>query len=116
MLPEHLRLLVEISHKANQLAKKLTGSDRNDAYRLKAMACGLLIVEGAATVNGVHSGDIVGLDIPGCRSRIHVRVSYLQPEARRATVRMRSFAPAVAPLKDSWRGPTRDIGVKCEGR
>jgi len=58
MSGERRRVLVEISQKANRLAKKLVGTNREDAYRVKALACGLLIVEGAATVNGVRSEDM----------------------------------------------------------
>jgi len=79
----------------NSLAKLLTlPAQKEEAYRLKATACGTAVMLGKAVVDGRRTGGIVGIRILSTPpTQLHVRVSHLQPAAR---AEVRRQAPLVA--------------------
>lgn len=105
-----LETLLEIAVASNLLARQLTLSNRHQAYQIKALATGALIRAGSARVNGVLSGDLVGIDIEvgARRARVHMRLSELPPDARAIARDQRGIAPAKASLKDLTIGKFGD--------
>jgi hypothetical protein len=92
--------LSALAHEANSLAKQLTGPQRSLAYRMKAAACSSLILGGMATVSGMRSNSILCLELLGGRSRLHVPLAHLLPEARTVARHQASCAPVVGPLSE----------------
>ena len=94
-----IRALSHVAHLANSLAKKLRGPKRADAYHIKDVALSALILYGAVKVNGTLTNAILGLDIlTDPPSRIHIKLSDLQPEAQALIRKSVTSVPAKAPL------------------
>ena len=97
-----IQTLAELAQLSNHLAKKLPKPLRADAYRIKSeLSSLLLMIDGAATVNGVALDGTVGLTITGTSvTRFHVPQWTLRPEARAVASRQASHTPVVSPLSD----------------
>ena len=103
--PQTLRTLCRLAQLSNALAKQLTGPARMMAYQIKAEACSSLILHGGARVNGVRHDGIVALDILVIPStRLHIRRSHLNKEARRIVGREASVAPVVSSIAERCGG------------
>jgi hypothetical protein len=101
----HLRTLCRVAQLSNALAKQLTGPARIMAYRIKAEACSSLILHGGARVNGVRHDGIVALDIlVNPSTRLHIRRSHLNREARQIVGREASVAPGVSSIAQRYGG------------
>jgi hypothetical protein len=98
-MPAHFLALCEVARISNWLAKRLTGSEREQAYRIKDHAISSLIVGGWAFVNGKRVNDTIGLEFPtDPPTRLHIPLTHLRPEARARVLKSASSAPVVAPL------------------
>ena len=108
--------LCRVAQLSNALAKQLTGPARIMAYRIKAEACSSLILHGGARVNGVRPDGIVALDIlVNPATRLHIRRSHLNKEARRIVGREACVAPVVSSIAQRYGGrglPTLVRGVR----
>ena len=94
--------IASIAAGLNSLAKLLTlPAQKEEAYRLKATACGTAVMLGQAVVDGNRAGGIVGVRIFSAPPiQMHVKVSHLQPAARAAVRLQAPFVPAKAPVKE----------------
>jgi len=95
-----LNELASLAAGLNGLAKQLTiPAQRQAAYRLKAAACGAAIMLGGAVVDGQRADDVVGLRIMSTPpTRLHVKVSHMQPAARAEVRRQAPLAAVKAPV------------------
>jgi len=108
-----LHTLGKVAQLANILAKQLTGSQRALAYRIKTLALNALILEGAVRVNGVRANAILCLDILGDPIiRLHIPISFLQPEARVLMRRTITQTQAKAPISERLGNQLRSLQQK----
>lgn len=105
-----LEALLNILVESNGLAKGLKHLDRSKAYHIKTLAMAALIRAGVAHVNGVVSGDLVGIDVEvtagARRARVHMPLSQLPPDVRTTVRRQRGSVSAKTSLRNLLNAKT----------
>jgi hypothetical protein len=100
-IPTHFVSLCEVAQMSSWLAKRLAGSERVQAYRIKSRAISSLILAGFARVNGVRANGTVALEFPtDPPTRLHTPLTHLCLAARARIVEGAATAPVVAPLSE----------------